>query len=124
MLEDLGGDTSGFAARHLTPPIANEADLVITMSAAHRNGVLEMAPRQLRKTFTLTEASALAVEHTASTIPDLAALRPHLTVDAPGDIPDPIGQSPEHFADVGAQILRLLPPIIELCQRSVASPNT
>jgi len=46
-------------------------------------------------------------------------LRPRLgTTDRP-DIPDPIGQSPEVFAAVGTQIADLLPPIMELCRRTI-----
>jgi protein-tyrosine phosphatase len=123
VLERLGGDPSGFVARHLTPPVANDADLVLTMTTAHRNGVLELAPRQLRKTFTLSEASLLATECGPTHIADLAGLRPRLARRTVTDIPDPIGQDPECFAKVGRQIALLLPPILELCRRSAPSPS-
>ena len=123
VLENLGGDPSGFIARQLTPPIAAAADLVIAMTTTHRNDVLELAPRQLRKTFTLTEASMLASDHDTSTVSDLAALRPRLAGRSVDDIPDPIGRNAEYFADIGARIAALLPPIIELCRRSVTSPS-
>jgi hypothetical protein len=32
------------------------------------------------------------------------------------DIPEPIGQSSEVFAEIGEQIAHLLPPIFEVCQ--------
>ena len=119
VLEGLGGDTSGFTARQLTAKIASAADLIIAMTGAHRDVVLETAPRQLRRIFTLTEASRLAAMDDAETLADLAGLRPRLgTTDKP-DIPDPIGQSPEVFAAVGAQIAGLLPPIMELCRRTI-----
>ena len=119
VLDALGGDTSGFAARQLTAKIASAADLIIAMTGAHRDIVLETAPRQLQRTFTLTEASRLASFDDAQTLSDLAGLRPRLTTKDKPDIPDPIGQSPEIFAAVGAQIAGLLPPIMELCRRTI-----
>ena len=118
VLEELGGDASDFAARQLKPKIAAAADLIIAMTSAHRDTVLETAPRQLKRTFNLTEAARLASMDGAGTLADLAALRPHLTANDIADIPDPIGQSPEVFAAVGAQIAELLPPILELCRHS------
>jgi protein-tyrosine phosphatase len=118
VLEKLGGDVSNFAARQLTSRIASNADLVLTMTRAHRNAVLELAPKQLHRTFTLCEAARLASEWNARNVADLAALRPHLTAHKLSDIPDPIGQSAEFFAMVGSQIAELLPPILELCRRS------
>jgi protein-tyrosine phosphatase len=116
---NLGGDVSGFAARQLTSKIAYAADLIITMTSAHRDIVLESAPRQLQRTFTLIEASRLASIEDAGTLADLAGLRPRLGANDKLDIPDPIGQSPEVFAAVGAQIADLLPPIMELCRRTI-----
>ena len=119
VLETLGADTSGFAARQLTAKIASTADLTIAMTSAHRDIVLEAAPRQLKHTFTLTEASHLAAMEDAETLADLAGLRPRLSTKDKTDIPYPIGQSPEVFAAIGAQIADLLPPIMELCRRTV-----
>jgi protein-tyrosine phosphatase len=59
VLEKLGGDASGFAARQLTSRIASDADLVLTMTRAHRDAVLELAPHRLHRTFTLREAARL-----------------------------------------------------------------
>ena len=88
------------------------------MTRAHRDTVLELAPRQLHRTFTLSEAARLASDCNARNVADLAALRPHLSTHELADIPDPIGQSSEFFATVGSQIAELLPPVLELCQRS------
>jgi protein-tyrosine phosphatase len=118
VLEKLGGNASDFAARQFKPQIASAADLIITMTSAHRDIVLEAAPRQLRSTFTLTEAAGLASMAGAETLADLATLRPHSRTNEPSNIPDPIGKSPEVFAEIGAQIAVLLPPILELCRRS------
>jgi protein-tyrosine phosphatase len=114
VLERLGGDASDFAARQLTPRIAADADLVLTMTKEHRDKVLELAPHRLRSTFTLIEAARLATTFGAQTVADLAELRPHVAADAVHDIPDPIGQSEEVFSTVGSQIAELLPPVLNL----------
>lgn len=116
VLGELGGDASGFAARQLTSKIASDADLVITMTKAHRSAFLELAPRQLHRTFTLSEAARLASDYNARNVADLAALRPQLVAHELMDIPDPIGRSRESFAMIGSQIADLLPPILELCR--------
>jgi protein-tyrosine phosphatase len=118
VLEKLGGDASNFAARQLTSRIASDADLVLTMTRTHRDAVLELAPRQLHRTFTLSEAARLASECNAQTVAELSALRPQVAARDLSDIPDPLGQSTDFFAAVGSQIADLLPPILELCRRS------
>jgi protein-tyrosine phosphatase len=117
VLEKLGGEVSNFAARQLTSRIASDADLVLTMTRAHRDTVLELAPRQLHRTFTLTEAARLVSECNAQNVADLAALRPQLAARELSDISDPLGQSTEFFATVGSRIADLLPPILELFRR-------
>jgi protein-tyrosine phosphatase len=84
------------------------------MTRAHRDTVLALAPQQLHRTFTLTEAARLATEFSARSVAELAALRPQLAGLELRDIPDPIGHSAEVFATVGSQIADLLPPILEL----------
>ena len=118
VLKNLGGDVSDFAARQLTPRIAADADLVLTMTAAHRDEVLRLAPRQLHRTFTLREATRLISEYHAQNISDLAAVRSRFPARGQLDIPDPIGRDEAFFATVGAQIADLLPPILELCRRA------
>ena len=120
VLEKLGGDGSDFVARQFSPKVAADADLVLTMTRAHRDAVLELAPRLLRRTFTLTEAALLASQFNAENVADLAALRPQLSAHDVTDIPDPIGQDPAVFETIGHQIADLLPPIVELCRRSSA----
>jgi protein-tyrosine phosphatase len=117
VLEDLGGDASDFAARNLTQRIAADADLVLTMTEAHRDSVLALAPRQLQRTFTLREAARLASEGNAQSVEDLAALRPRFPVHGESDVPDPIGRDETFFAAVGAQIAELLPPVLKVCHR-------
>ena len=96
----LGGDPSDFAARQLTPRIAQGADLILTMTTAHRDRVLELAPNKLRRTFTLVEAATLVSQHDAQEISDLAELRACVRVPSGLDVPDPIGRDAEYFEEV------------------------
>ena len=86
------------------------------MTRAHRDAVLDIAPRQLHRTFTLSQASLLATKWNAQNVSELATLRPHLATSELQDIPDPIGEGTEFFAEVVGQIANLLPPVIELCR--------
>ncbi|PND57725.1 low molecular weight phosphatase family protein [Mycobacterium sp. ENV421] len=116
IIEESGGNASNFGARQLNSKIASGADLILTMTRQHRDAVLDVAPTKLHKTFTLGEAARLVAEHDAQSVSDLPALRPHLVDRNLLDILDPIGQSDEVFAEVGAHIAGLLPPIIGLCR--------
>lgn len=116
VLQQLGGDPAEFAARQLTAKIASSADLILTMTAKHRDRVLELSPPKLSRTFTLTEASRLASDFGAESIADLASLRPQLSVHDRPDVPDPIGQSTEVFESIGTQIAELLLPVVKLCR--------
>ena len=122
VLTALGGDPAGFVARQLNAKIAADADLILTMTREHRDAVLEMAPRQLRRTFTLPEAALLTARFDPGAVTELAGLRPHLSSSEVFDVPDPIGQSPEVFDRVGAQIAELLEPVVRFCGR-VARPS-
>ncbi|WP_307787094.1 arsenate reductase/protein-tyrosine-phosphatase family protein [Mycolicibacterium mengxianglii] len=121
VLQSLGGDASSFGARQLTARIAMDADLILTMTRAHRDRVLELAPRLLSKAFTLAEVAYLASDAGAPAMADLGLLRPKLAASNLPDVPDPIGQSKEVFVEVGLQIATLLAPVLELCRRTAAS---
>jgi protein-tyrosine phosphatase len=116
VLDDMGADSSDFAARQLTPKIASGADLVLTMTKAHREVVLQQVPRLLHRTFTVTEAARLASDFDVHGIADLAPLRSRLSTHDVEDVPDPIGQGPEYFEQTGARIAALLPPVLALCR--------
>jgi protein-tyrosine phosphatase len=115
-LKQLGGEASDFFARQLTPTIASNADLVLVMTRAHRDHVLNLAPQQLGRTFTLREASRLASDCGARNIRDLAALRAQFPPSEAYDVSDPIGRDKAFFDLVGGQIANLLPPVLELCR--------
>lgn len=118
VLTRLGGDASNFTARQLTSRIASSADLILTMTRAHRDSVLRVAPRQLHKTFMLSEAARLVTNCNAQKLSDLADLRPHLESHERLDIPDPIGQNAEVYSAVAEQIAGMLMPILTICQNS------
>jgi protein-tyrosine phosphatase len=115
-LEGLGGDASNHKARQVTAKLLSTADLVLTMSTAHRNAVLELAPRQLNRTFTLHEAARLASDSGARELADLPALRSQVSAAELPDIADPIGRTAAFHAAIANQIAALLPPILELCR--------
>jgi protein-tyrosine phosphatase len=87
------------------------------MTKAHRDFVLELAPRQLDRTFTLSEAARLASESSARKVADLGALRPSVSVDELWDVPDPIGQTKDVYEMVAEKIAALLYPVLDLWQR-------
>ncbi|MFS0900881.1 low molecular weight phosphatase family protein [Mycolicibacterium litorale] len=116
VLRELGGDATEFSARQLSPRIASQANLIITMTKAHRDAVLTLSPRHMKRTFTLSELSWLASNFAWTGLPDLAEARTQLSSHGTQDIPDPIGQSLDVFATVGSLIADLLPPVLELCR--------
>lgn len=118
---ELGGDPSLFSARQLTRRIASEADLVITMTKAHRDDVLELAPHRLHQTFTVSEIATIISRYRPENLADLAVYRPQLSPLEIVDVPDPIGRSPDFFVSVGRQIAALVPPIVKFCSQLGAS---
>ncbi len=124
-LARLGGDPTGHRARILTPDLAAGADLVLTMTRRHRRAVLEMAPRGLRRTFTLLEAADLL---RATEAPDLAALpadervlrlgrlldagRRRRSSSASDDVPDPVGRPAGVHDAVADTIASALHPLL------------
>lgn len=113
VLHQLGGDSEGFVARRITPNITEEADLILTMTARHRDAVLAIAPRKLRRTFTLLEAASLVDESGARTVDELADARARHQVSAL-DIEDPYRREHETYELIGQQIADALPAILRL----------
>lgn len=114
VIEDLGGRTDPFAARQLTPRLASNADLVITMTKEHRDSALDLAPQKLHRTFTLAEAARLVSRRGARRIEDPAALRPRLTSEVVTDIVDPIGEPHKVFTAVGNRIAELVELVMQI----------
>ncbi len=57
---ERGLDVSEHVARPLVPPLVNDAVLVVTMTAEHRDEVVAMVPSAAARTFTLKELARLA----------------------------------------------------------------
>jgi len=137
VLEGLGGRPDGFAARQLHEHVAIDADLVLTMTRAHRREVLKVAPRALARTFTLREAAALLddldgnlelpgegmADRARALVKELAAVRSQHVNSNEDDIRDPIGESVEVHAEVGEAIAAALVPILgRLAALDIADP--
>jgi len=91
VLNTEGIDLSSHHARRLEKTDLDRADLVLTMTAAHKQAVLRLAPKAQKKVFTLLEYSA-----------DPAA----------GDVLDPFGQGIEVYQECAEHLRKLLKAII------------
>ncbi len=133
-LEALGGDPVGFRAQRLTPDLAASADLVLTMTREHRQAVLGLNPRGLRRTFTLAEAADLLrltdLAGLGLTPIDGRARELGLRLDAArarrqsgrsDDILDPIGQRTAVHADVAGRIDDAVRPLADVLFASIRS---
>jgi protein-tyrosine phosphatase len=130
-----GADAKGFAARQLTADIVMAADLVITMTNAHRSETVAMLPVAVQRTFVLGELAHMLhgvdqadVTHVtgpaASTAERLRALvtiaKRNRTpgVDPDEDIVDPYGRSKSIYAESFQQVRDALEPIVRLAAPS------
>ena len=124
-LSRLGGARAEHTARGLTQDVAAHADLVLTMTREHRRTVLGLAPRGLRRTFTLLEAADLlrSVEvrdlarlplelRAAELGRRLDAARAHRATSSADDIDDPIGRRASVHDSVADTIDVALRPLL------------
>jgi protein-tyrosine phosphatase len=95
-----------FRASALTAERVSAADLVLTATTAHRDDVIRMTPRALKRTFTLLEFAALADAVEAESARELVATaarrRRHAGSDL--DIADPVGIDEVGYREVMHQI--------------------
>lgn len=133
-LEALGGDPTRFHSQRLTAELAQSADLVLTMTRQQRQAALRLGPKGLRRTFTLTEAAALAGVADLSGLVltpidaraqefgrRLDAARARRPASGADDITDPMGQRAAAHADVAARIDRAISPLSKVLFTSVRS---
>lgn len=122
-------EAAGFAARQVTETMLREAELVLTLTRAHRAQVLEWAPSAVRRSFTLLEfvrvlesldltglASGTAGERLRAIVPVATVGRALAPRPAPGsdDVPDPYGRGPAAYEHSLAAIQRATDTIIRV----------
>ena len=141
LLHSIGADSTGFAARQLTPALLREAGLVLTMTRAHRAAVVELLPQAVLRSFTLVEFARLlrsvptpalrgaaGVSPWTAVVPLAAAQRGQLGASASGagqpaaaadDVDDPYGRSPraysiafEHIHRAVGSIAQVMAPLV------------
>jgi protein-tyrosine-phosphatase len=108
-------DSSAFRSRRLTTALLEDADLVLTMEAAHRTYILDEHPRLFRKVYTLGQlARALARAPEGldrdALLAHVAATRTH--ADPALDVPDPYRRGPEAAAGCVARLDELLRTVL------------
>jgi protein-tyrosine-phosphatase len=122
-LRRLGGDPGGFAARALTVPELQGADLILTATRGHRSRVLEEEPRALRRTFTIREFADLVDGATGRSPAELIAGAASRRADSRVrnyDIADPIG-APEALH---AQVADVIDTSVTVLVRALAATIT
>lgn len=122
-------EVAGFAARQATESLLREADLVLTLTRAHRAQVLEWAPFAVRRAFTLLEFVRVVESVDLTGLPPgpagarLRAILPIATAGrslaprpAPGgdDVADPFGRGPAAYEQSLAVIQRATETIIRI----------
>ena len=107
--------------------MADDADLILTMTRRHRSVVLEYAPRALTRTFTLREAADLLGivgedvaadgagfrERARDLVRQLAAARSRRPGGPDDDVRDPIGEPIDVHQEVGEVIVAALVPLLD-----------
>jgi protein-tyrosine phosphatase len=131
LLEEAGADASDFTARQLLPPLVRGADLIITMTGAHRRETVTLVPAAVQRTFVLGElahmlgdvdrdeiaAAGGASTSTAERLRAAVAIaKRHRTpgVDPAEDIVDPYGRSNSIYAASFTQIQAALEPLLRI----------
>jgi protein-tyrosine phosphatase len=109
---DLGVDIGAHLARHLDDAILDEADLVVCMTADHRDAIARSRPDVAARTFTLSElVDLLERSSTAGPIEArvaaVAAARNGTTPSRAGDVRDPLGEPLAGYREVAAELHEL-----------------
>lgn len=122
-------ETAGFAARQVNESMLREADLVLTLTRAHRAQVLDWVPSAVRRAFTLLEfvrvlesldliglPSSTAGARLRGVLPMATAGRALAPRRAPGcdDVADPYGLGPAAYQHSLGAIHRATDVIIRI----------
>jgi protein-tyrosine phosphatase len=132
LLQGHGIDWDGFSARQVDEPMVRAADVVLTLTRAHRAQVLELVPSAVRRTFTLLEFTRVVQSLDLSDLPAglsagdrLRAIIPRATAGralarrAPADgddVPDPFGRGSRAYTDSLALITGATAEIIRIAR--------
>lgn len=114
-LEARGVDPTAFRSRRLTKALIDEADVVLTATAAHRTFVLQERPRAVPRTFSLGQLAA-AVDSVPQELTGAellaAARKARATAVSDDDVADPYGRGPKGAAAAAAHIDELLDRVL------------
>ncbi|GAA2247908.1 low molecular weight phosphatase family protein [Streptomyces indiaensis] len=138
ILEELGGDGSGFGSRPLTAQLVAGASLILGLAREHREAAVRLAPAAMRRCFTLKEFVRLAGGGGAEGGGDgfdgaegrggfealVAAAATRRGAAAPvlsaeDDIPDPWGRTREELYACALEIDRALSGLVRLWGRVI-----
>jgi protein-tyrosine phosphatase len=124
VLEELGGDGSGFTSRPLTAQLLAGAPLVLGLAREHREAAVRLAPAAMRRCFTLKEFVRLANGGAAGeggggleAVVAAAATRRGTAAPVPqaeDDIPDPWGGPREELYECALEIDRAVSGLVRL----------
>lgn len=137
VLRGFGATPGDFRARQFEDAMAAGADLVLTMTRAHRHHVLERVPRALQRAFTVREAADLVAllapgtprdgEFPADTarrlVAEMAAARGRRHGGVDDDVRDPIGQPISVHEEVGEVITAALLPVLDRLTGRATTPE-
>jgi protein-tyrosine phosphatase len=111
VLEELGGDGSGFVSRPLTAQLVASAALVLGLAREHREAAVRLAPWAMRRCFTLREFMRLAEGGRAAggfraLVASAAARRGTAAAVPPDedDVPDPWGRPRQALYECAREI--------------------
>jgi protein-tyrosine-phosphatase len=124
VLEELGGDGSGFASRPLTAQLMEGVPLILGLAREHREAAVRLAPAAMRRCFTLKEFVRLADGGAAGdggggfeAVVAAAATRRGAAVPVPpaeDDIPDPWGRPREELYECALEIDKAVSELVRL----------
>ena len=113
-LAEAGASVDGFAARQVTAALLHEADLVLTLTKAHRAHVLQLAPAVVRRAYTLLEFTRVLQSLDPAGLPTRGSAAERLSAIVPlatagralagrkfgsgDDVPDPFRRGSEAYA--------------------------
>jgi protein-tyrosine phosphatase len=136
LLDRDGIDIAGFAARDLTRPIAESADIILAMTREHRAATARLAPRVLPKLFTLREFARILADNRAAWPPAadpvvraramLALAQQQRGRTGPvdpslDDVPDPYRRAPQLYDEAWALIAAAVDVVVDAFAGSVTT---